>query len=68
MVKELPTAAVENLLKAAGAKRVSEGSTKALQIILKKEITELSQKASTFSKHTGRKTLKKEDIVLAKEH
>ncbi len=68
MTKELPTTSVEKLLKAAGAKRVSEGSKKALQTILNKKITELSQKASTFSKHAGRKTIKKEDVLLAKEH
>jgi histone H3/H4 len=65
MVKEISTAAIERLLKTSGAKRVSEDSKKALQKILKKRIFELSQKASTFSKHAGRKTLKKEDLVIA---
>ena len=65
MPTNLPNVVMEKLLKKAGAKRVSESAKEELMRILKKKIEELSKKASAFSKHAGRKTLKKEDIELS---
>jgi len=67
MVKKgkLPLAAMENLLKEAGIERVSEQSKVALQEVLQDEADRLAQKATVYSSHAGRKTIKKEDILLS---
>jgi DNA-binding protein len=62
---KLPATVMEALLKKAGAKRVSESAKDELNNALKKKVETITQKAMTFSKHAGRKTLKKEDIDLA---
>ncbi len=61
----LSIAAMEKLLKSAGADRVSVESAKALQQELERYAKSLGERAVTFSKHAGRKTLKAEDIQLA---
>jgi len=61
---ELPRAVMEKLLKAAGAKRISENAKNEQDILLERKIQELSRKAILFSKHAGRKTIKKEDISI----
>jgi histone H3/H4 len=61
---ELPRAVMEKLLKAAGAKRISENAKNELDILLERKIQEVSGKAIVLSKHAGRKTIKKEDISI----
>ena len=61
----LSVAAMEKLLKSAGAERVSLESAKALQEVLERYAKVVGGRAVTFSKHAGRKTLKAEDIQLA---
>ncbi len=63
--KLLPLAAMEKILKEAGAERVSEGAKQALKEALEEEGVSLGERAWTLAKHAGRKTVKKEDIVLA---
>ena len=54
----LPLAAMEKLLKQAGAPRVSEEAKEALKDILEAYSQELGKKAVKFSAHSGRKTIK----------
>jgi len=64
MEEDLPILTMENLLKKAGAKRVSESAKLQLQKILFQKITKITRKANNFSNHAGRKTIKKSDIEL----
>lgn len=64
----LPLAAMEKLLKEAGASRVSEDAKEALKDILEEYSNSLGKKAVNFSKHSGRKTVKAVDIRLAHKH
>lgn len=61
----LSLAAMEKLLKAAGAERVSQESAHALRDVLEKHAESIGKQAVRFSKHAGRKTLKGDDIRLA---
>lgn len=61
----LPLAAMEKLLKKAGAPRVSEDAKEALQEVLEDYAAELGARAVTFSGHSGRKTIKASDVRLA---
>ena len=63
--KILPLAAMEKLLKKAGAKRVSDSAKIALKDILEDHAEEIALKAIKFAAHAGRKTIKTEDIKLA---
>ncbi|MBL7148237.1 MAG: histone family protein [Nanoarchaeota archaeon] len=61
----LPYAAMEKLLKKAGAERVSDKSKEAFAEVLEELGLALGEKAVKFSRHSGRKTIKEEDIKLA---
>lgn len=61
----LPLAAMEKLLKRAGAKRVSEDAKQALREIVEDIADEIAEKATKIAQHTGRKTVKGKDIKLA---
>ena len=61
----LSKSTAEALLRKAGANIIGESAKEELQIELNKKIEELTKKAETFSNHTARKTIKKEDIILA---
>ncbi len=63
--KYLPLAAMETLLKKAGAERVSDSAKTALKGVLEEKALEISAKAVRFSMHAGRKTVKAGDIKLA---
>lgn len=66
MIKEiLPLAAMEKLLKKAGAPRVSESAKEALREVLEARALEVGSKAFLLAEHSGRKTIKAEDIRLA---
>ncbi len=62
----LPTASVDKLIRKAGAHRVSEGAAKELSVHLEEMAIEVSREAITLAEHAGRKTVKAEDIELAK--
>ena len=61
----LPLAAMEKLLKKAGAPRVSEDAKEALREVLEEVAQELGEKAIKFAQHSGRKTVKSSDVKLA---
>ena len=63
--KILPVAAMEKLLKKVGAVRVSLGAKEALREVLEDIGEEIGEKAIRLSKHSKRKTVKKEDIKEA---
>ena len=61
----IPLAAMEKLLKKAGAARVSEDAKMALKDVLENIGLKIGGKSLTFAKHSGRKTVKAVDIKLA---
>jgi len=63
---DIPLASVERLMRKAGAERVSVEGATALRDILEEIGRGMSEKAARFAKHAGRKTVKAEDVKLAK--
>ncbi|MBI4154573.1 histone family protein [Candidatus Woesearchaeota archaeon] len=61
----LPVAAMEKLLKKAGASRVSEDAKESLREILEEYADKIGKKAVEFSRHSGRVTVKGTDVKLA---
>ncbi len=61
----LPLAAMEKILKAAGADRVSESAKSALKEILEDSAESVAANAVKFAHHAGRKTIKAGDVKLA---
>ncbi|MDI9394041.1 MAG: histone family protein [Euryarchaeota archaeon] len=65
--KVIPFAPIERLIRTAGAHRVSESAGMALTDILEEYGFQISKEAIRLAEHAGRKTVKAEDIKLAKE-
>ncbi len=65
MVEGIPLAAMDRILRKAGATRVSTGGKKALKKALEDVAEEYAAKAWAFAKHAGRSTIKAEDVQLA---
>jgi DNA-binding protein len=63
--KGIPVAAMERLLKKAGAQRVAEDAKVALKKALEDYAQRIGESASKYAVHAGRKTVKSEDIELA---
>ena len=61
----LALAAMDKLLRKAGAKRVSESAKKALRDVLESYSESICNKSVQLAKHGGRTTIKSEDISLA---
>lgn len=61
----LPLAAMEKIMKNAGAHRVSEEAKAALRDILEEIGGEIAQRANQLAIHSGRKTIKASDVKLA---
>jgi DNA-binding protein len=65
MKHAIPLAAMERILKNAGAYRVSEESKVALRQVLEDIAMEIGEESIRLANHAGRKTVKAEDIRLA---
>jgi len=63
--KLLPLAAMEKILKKAGAERVSDKAKEALKIVIEDIAEEIGTQAVKLAHHAGRKTVKAGDIKLA---
>ncbi len=61
----IPLAAMEQLIKQAGAERVSDKAKAALKEVLEEYAKQVSTDAVKFALHAGRKTVKAGDIKLA---
>lgn len=64
-MSELPRAAVERLIRNAGAPRVSATACDALIEVLEGVAAEVAVESIQLAKHAGRKTVTAEDIKLA---
>lgn len=65
LTDEIKVAPMHNLIKRAGADRVSEESAIALGKVLENLGVKIAKEALDFAKHAGRKTVKAEDIEIA---
>jgi len=63
--KLLPLAAMEKIMKHAGAERVSESAKVALKDVLEEIAQDISERSVKLALHSGRKTIKASDIKLA---
>jgi histone H3/H4 len=63
----IPLAPIERLIRSAGSHRVSESAAIALSEILEDYGLDISREAIKLAEHAGRKTVKSEDIALAKD-
>ncbi len=61
---ELPLAAIDRIIRKASGIRVSESAAKELGVHLEDVGMKISQEASLYAKHAGRKTVTDEDIRL----
>ena len=68
----LPLAAMEKIMKTAGAKygveRVADDAKEALKEVLEAIARDMAKSAWEFAEHAGRKTIKKNDIEIAYEN
>jgi DNA-binding protein len=63
--KLLPLAAMEKVLKAVGAERVSDKAKAALKNAVEEVAENIAEQAVKYAQHAGRKTVKESDIKLA---
>ena len=61
----LPLAAMDKLMRKAGAPRVSDSAKEELADVLEGQGIEISNGAIKFSQHAGRRTITAADIKLA---
>lgn len=63
--KILPLAAMEKILKKAGAERVSDKAKAALKDVLEDLAEDIASQSIKLAMHAGRKTVKSGDVKLA---
>ena len=63
--KGLSLAAIERIIKKAGAERVSVSASGELVRVLEELGIEIGKEALDFAMHAGRKTVKRRDIEIA---
>ena len=61
----LPLAAMEKILKKAGAPRASDNAKAVLSEVLENKGIEIAEKAMKLASHSGRKTVMEKDIRFA---
>lgn len=64
----IAAAPMADILKQSGAERVSEPAAKALAEVMKEVAFSIAKDAVKFAHHAGRKTVKREDIELARKN
>jgi histone H3/H4 len=64
-LSELPIAAVDRIIRKAGAGRVSEEAAAELAQVLEEKGIEIAQQAAQLASHANRKTVVASDIRLA---
>lgn len=64
-MSELSIAAVDRIIRRAGARRVSESATKKLAEVLEDHALKIANDASELAEHAGRKTIRDSDIRIA---
>lgn len=64
-MSELATAAVDRIIRKAGAGRVSESAARELAKMLEDRGVKIAKEAIGLAEHAGRKTVRDEDIRLA---
>ena len=64
----IAAAPMAEILKNVGAERVSEPAAQALASVMKEMAFEIAKDAVKFANHAGRKTIKREDIELARKN
>jgi len=64
---ELSRAAIERIIKKAGADRISADATETLAALMEEYGVFLAKEAKKMSDHAGRKTLRGSDIRIAAE-
>ena len=64
----IAAAPMAEILKHAGAERVSEPAAQALAAVMKDIAFDIAKDAVKFANHAGRKTIKREDIELARKN
>lgn len=64
---ELSHAAVERIIKNAGADRVSADATETMAGLMEEYATRLAKEAKKMADHAGRKTLRGTDVRMAAE-
>jgi histone H3/H4 len=64
----IPAAAMAEILKKAGAERVSASAARALANVVTDITFEIARDAVRYAKHAKRKTVKLEDIELARKN
>lgn len=62
---EISNATVDRLMRKAGARRVSEGATKAMAEVVEEKALAIAAEAVKLAEHAGRKTVRDVDIRLA---
>jgi len=63
--KILPLAAMEKIMKRAGAERVSDSAKSALKSVLEDFGDKIAADAVKLAQHAGRNTVKESDVKLA---
>lgn len=63
--KEFPHAPLERIAKKASNKRISKPALKALRNFVLENAEDRGKEIATLAKHAGRKTVMKQDIMLA---
>jgi histone H3/H4 len=66
--KLLPLAAMEKILKNCGAERASDKAKSALKDVVEEIANEIAERAVKFAVHSGRVTVKADDVKLASKY
>lgn len=66
--KLLPLAAMEKILKNCGAERASDKAKGALKDVVEEIAAEIAERAVKLAMHSGRVTVKSEDVRLASKY